>query len=116
MQAAAAKEPARRTINGQRMVLLDEAEYLRLKQLAKESEPLLPEPNARGNHAAREHVLADSARDILHARRRLGWTQAELARRAGIRVETLNRLEKARRHPSVATLGKIERALREAEE
>jgi transcriptional regulator with XRE-family HTH domain len=38
-----------------------------------------------------------------------------LARRAGIRPETLNRIEQAKRSPSVATVEKIDRALKAAE-
>jgi transcriptional regulator with XRE-family HTH domain len=44
----------------------------------------------------------------------LGLSQTELARRAGIRPETLNRLEQGRNKPSVPTIAKIDRALREA--
>jgi len=40
-----------------------------------------------------------------------GVSQAELARRAGIRAETLNRIERGRTTPDVATIAKIERAL-----
>lgn len=51
-------------------------------------------------------------RDIVSDRERLGWTQAELARRAGVRVETLNRIETGKRTPAVATIQKIDEALR----
>ena len=50
----------------------------------------------------------------LRARRRLGLSQAELARRAGIRPETLNRIEQGRNKPSVPTIAKIDRALKAA--
>ena len=43
-----------------------------------------------------------------------GLSQAELARRAGIRPETLNRLERCRTTPDTATIAKIERALEAA--
>jgi DNA-binding XRE family transcriptional regulator len=52
---------------------------------------------------------------ILRARRKLGLSQAELARRAGIRPETLNRIEQGRNKPSVPTIAKIDRALQAAE-
>jgi transcriptional regulator with XRE-family HTH domain len=51
-------------------------------------------------------------RDVVRDRERFGWSQAELARRAGVRVETLNRIETGRRTPSVATIEKIDEALR----
>ena len=67
--APAGARPTRRVINGKRMVLLEEAEYDRLKQKADEWEPLLPEPNADGNYPAREYMLASIARDIIRHRR-----------------------------------------------
>jgi transcriptional regulator with XRE-family HTH domain len=38
-----------------------------------------------------------------------------LARRAGIRPETLNRLEQGKHSPSIATVDKLDRALGRAE-
>ena len=104
-----------RTINGKRVVVLEEREYRRLKQKADEWEPLLPEPDVEGNYPAREYMLASIARSIIRHRRRAGLTQVELARRAGIRPETLNRIEQGKHSPSVSTVEKIERALKEAE-
>ncbi len=45
-----------------------------------------------------------------------GIVQAYLARRAGIRPETLNRLEQGRHTPTFATIDKLDRALTEAEQ
>jgi DNA-binding XRE family transcriptional regulator len=105
----------RRIINGQRMVVLPEDEFARLKQKADEWEPLLPEPLPDGNYPAREYMLASIARDIIRHRRRVGLTQVELARRAGIRPETLCRVESGKYSPTIGTVEKIDRALREAE-
>ncbi len=104
-----------RTLNGRRVVVLEVAEYDRLREKADEWEPLLPEPDAKGNYPAREYMLASIARDIIRHRRRAGLTQVELARRAGIRPESLNRIEQGKVSPSVATVEKIDKALREAE-
>jgi ribosome-binding protein aMBF1 (putative translation factor) len=112
---AHAKRAAYRTINGKRMVVLEEGEYRRLKQKADEWEPLLPEPDADGNYPAREYMLASIARSIIRHRRSAGLTQVELARRAGIRPETLNRIEQGKHSPNVSTVEKIERALKEAD-
>ena len=107
--------PPRRTVNGKRVVLLDEREYHRLLQKADEWEPLMPEPLPSGNYPAAEALAVIQARNILRARRTLGLSQAELARRAGIRPETLNRIEHGRNKPSVPTIAKIDRALQQAE-
>ncbi len=78
-------------------------------------EPLLPEPLPNGNYPAVEYARASLARKIVRHRRRLGLTQSELARGAGIRLETLNRIEHAQRSPAVATIKKIDRALKAAQ-
>jgi len=107
--------PQYRTVNGKRMVLLEESEYERLRRQADEWEPLLPPPDAKGNYPAVEALRVSLARKIIRRRRAAGLTQTELARRAGIRVETLNRIEQARHSPSVPTVAKIEKALLAAE-
>ena len=61
-----------------------------------------------------EYARASLARKIVKARRMAGLTQADLARRAGIRPETLNRIEKGRTTPDVATIARIERAIENA--
>jgi DNA-binding XRE family transcriptional regulator len=102
-------------VKGKRMVMLEEAEFDRLLRKADEWEPLLPEPDADGSYPALEALRVSLARKIVRERRRLGLTQVELARHAGIRPESLNRIEQGKVTPSVATVEKIDRALREAE-
>ena len=103
--------PERMTRNGRRLVVLEESEYERLRQKADEWEPSLPEPNADGNYPAVEALRVTLAWKIIRHRRRVGLTQAELARRAGIRLATLNRIEHGEQSPSIATIEKIDRAL-----
>jgi transcriptional regulator with XRE-family HTH domain len=43
-----------------------------------------------------------------------GLTQKALADAAGVRIETINRIEKARVTPDTATIAKIDRALKRA--
>jgi len=107
--------PKHVTRNGRRFVVLEESEYERLRRTADEREPLLPGPLPSGNYPAVEYLRASLARKIVHARRRAGLTQVELSRRAGIRPETLNRIEQGKHSPSMGTMEKIDRALREAE-
>ncbi|HEV7223650.1 MAG TPA: helix-turn-helix transcriptional regulator [Pirellulales bacterium] len=98
---------------GERLVVLPEAEFLRLTGEA--AEPPLPPPNARGNYPALETMRALMARDLVRSRRALGWSQAELARRAGVRAETLNRIEQGRHSASVSTIEKLDGALKAGE-
>lgn len=106
-------------LQGKRFIVMDEAEYERLLSRAAGKNdrglPRLPEPLEDGNYPAIEYARASVARDIIRARRRLGLTQAELARRAGVPVQALNQLEKAISTPSAATVRKIDRALRQAQ-
>jgi transcriptional regulator with XRE-family HTH domain len=55
------------------------------------------------------------ANKLIRRRRAAGLTQADLARRAGIRPETLNRIERAKASADVGTVEKIIRALEKAE-
>ena len=94
-------------------MILPEAEYLRL--LGEEAEPRLPAPDEKGRYPAVEAARAILARKLIRGRVALGWSQADLARKAGVRVETLNRLERGKHSPNVATVDKLSRALRAGE-
>ena len=90
-------------------------EYERFAQKADECDPPLPQPNERGNYPL-EALDIVMAQEITRARRKLGLTQAELARRASIRAETLNRIEQGKHSPNLRTMQKIDRALKRAQE
>lgn len=100
------------TLAGRRFVVVPENEYLRLRAAAGAEGPALPPTDAEGNYPAAEALKASIARSIIRQRRAAGLTQADLARRAGIRAETLNRIETGKHAPSVATLSRIEKALK----
>ena len=93
-------------LDGKRFVVLPEADYQRMMGV--------PPADSAGNRPAVAAMRAVLARDIVRDRERIGWSQAELARRAGIRVETLNRIETGKHTPSVATIEKIDAAFRAA--
>jgi len=84
-------------------------------RLAREKLPPLPQPNAEGNYPAIEYARASLARKIIRQRRAAGLTQADLARRAGIRPETLNRIERGKATPDIAMVEKIARAIEQAQ-
>jgi transcriptional regulator with XRE-family HTH domain len=66
-------------------------------------------------YPAVEYARASLARKLIRRRLKAGLTQAELARRAGIRAEALNRIEKGKTTPDVATIALLERALDHAQ-
>jgi len=76
--------------------------------------PELPGPNAAGLYPAVATARVLLARKLIRARLEAGLTRRGLARRAGVRLDTLRRLESGRHSPSVRAVDKIDRALREA--
>jgi DNA-binding XRE family transcriptional regulator len=99
-------------LEGRDYVILSRQEYDRLSGLAKAAElPPLPKADSYGNYPAVEYARASLARNIVRRRVQAGLTQVQLAKRAGIRAETLCRLERGQHTPSVATVARIERAL-----
>ena len=106
-------------IKGERFVIVPESEYDRMRELAREltegKGPSLPVPDAKGNVPAVEYARASLARKLVHDRRRVGMTQTELARRSGVRAETICRIEKGKSMPDLSTFNKIHRALEKAE-
>jgi transcriptional regulator with XRE-family HTH domain len=61
-----------------------------------------------------QYARATIARNLIRDRTAAGLTQRQLAKLAGVPVETLCRIETGRRTPSVPTIDKIDRALRKA--
>jgi ribosome-binding protein aMBF1 (putative translation factor) len=103
-------------IEGKRCVAIEESEFRRLERLARRAEnPLLPpfpSADAKGNVPAFEYMQVSIARDIIKERRALGLSQLQLAELAGLRQETLSRLESGKHSPTVRTVEKIDRALK----
>jgi len=82
--------------------LVPASEYQRLRRLA-----------AGGMQDAVEFGRQSIGRDLAAKRLAAKLSQAEVAARARIRVETLSRLENGRGNPTVGTVRKILRALGE---
>lgn len=106
-------------ISGRRFVIVPETEYDRLRQRADVAGdvdfPELPAKLPSGNYPAMEALRVGLARKLIKRRWAVGLSQAEVARRAGIRSETLNRIEKAKVTADTATVTKISRVLDKAE-
>ncbi|MFN9715295.1 MAG: helix-turn-helix domain-containing protein [Planctomycetota bacterium] len=101
-------------IEGKAYVLLPREEFERLSTLARAAElHPLPEPDAKGNFPAVEYATASLARKIIRDRAAAGLTQRKLAELAGISFENLCRIETGKHVPSVPTIEKIDRAIKE---
>jgi ribosome-binding protein aMBF1 (putative translation factor) len=90
------------------------AEQSPVRRAHLEGLPALPAPDAEGNYPAAEALDVVVARQIIRRRHAAGWSQVELAQRAGVRQETVSRVESGKHVPNVATVDKLDRALREA--
>ena len=62
-----------------------------------------PPRNPAGRRPAAAYILASIAREIVADRKSAGLTQQEVASRAGIRQETLSRIESGRHTPPMKT-------------
>ena len=111
------KRPGRRLTPKEEVSRL-RAEVTRLRTqvraLQRQATPVLPTPDADGNYPAAETLRAILAQQLVRRRQAAGWTQAELAARAGVRQETVSRLESGKHAPNVSTVDKLDRALKGA--
>lgn len=102
------------TLGGREYVIVPREDFERLTSLAKAADlPAMPKADASGNFPAAEYARASLARKIIKARAESGLTQRALAKLAGISFEHVCRIEGGKHTPSVATIAKIERALKQ---
>jgi predicted transcriptional regulator len=73
--------------------------------------PPLPAADAEGFRPAKEAVAAVIARTLIRRRVELGLEQTQLAKLAGVRVETISRLESGKHKPRRETIQRLEAAL-----
>ena len=108
-------KPARIKLEGREYIIVGRNEYERLLRLARVAEaPGSSLGGGRDTLPAVAYARASIARDVVRERVRVGLTQRELAARAGVRVETLCRIETGRHTASTATISKLEHALKQA--
>ena len=105
-------------VEGKRFVLLPETEYDRLCRGAGEAVaidedelPPLPKPDKHGRFPALEYGRISLARDLIRDRKGVGLSQQRLADLAGVRQETLSRIETGKHTASPRTVDKIMRAI-----
>lgn len=111
----------RLVIEGKRFVLVRESEYEQLCREAKrtvdvadEDLPPLPKPDKHGRYPAVEYTRISIARDLVRERKAVGLSQSELAAKAGVRQETISRIESGKHSVTVKTYDKIFNALERA--
>ncbi len=105
-------------VEGKRFVLLPEIEYDRLCREAgealtvgNEELPPLPKPDKNGRIPALEYARISLARDLIRERKSVGLSQQKLAELAGIRQETLSRIETGKHTATPKTVDKIMRVI-----
>ena len=108
-------------LGGRRLVLMDEAAYEDLRRRAglpaeiPDEGAALPTPAADGSVPAVAYARASIARSIRRDRLAAGLSQAELARRAGVRQETVSRLESGRHTITPRVFDRIDKVLRQSQ-
>lgn len=105
-------------IEGKQYVKLPASEYESLCGRAGEALaldesdlPPLPKPDKDGRFPALEYTRVALARDLIRDRKAAGLTQQQLGNLAGVRQETISRIESGKQSTSVQTIDRIEKAL-----
>jgi DNA-binding XRE family transcriptional regulator len=96
------------------IVVLTRDEFDRLAEKAGIFPPLPPE-DERGYSDALSFMDASIARTLIRRRIEAGLTQKALAKLAGVRLETISRLESAKHSPTRETVLRLDKALRKVE-
>jgi DNA-binding XRE family transcriptional regulator len=73
--------------------------------------PALPKPDKHGRFPALQYARISLARDLIRDRKGVGLSQQQLADLAGIRQETLSRIETGKHTANQRTVEKIMRVI-----
>lgn len=99
---------------GKRFVVLEASEYERLRAAAQlpHAGPELPKPDGRDYVPAIAYSRAAIAREIIARRRKAGLSVQALARKAKVKVATIERLEEGKTSVNVSAVDKLDKALK----
>lgn len=112
-QGVATIDCRRFELDGTRYVIVRESVFDLLCDQAGVGGDAAPDSRASPGFELDRQSLADK---LIRRRRTAGLSQAALARRAGIRPETLNRIERGHTTPDFATVRKLVVAINAAEQ
>ncbi|MCA9156280.1 MAG: helix-turn-helix transcriptional regulator [Planctomycetales bacterium] len=108
-------------IEGKQYVILPASDYESLcgragQSLALDESdlPPFPKPDKDGRFPALEYTRVSLARDLIRDRKAAGLTQRQLADLAGVRQETISRIESGKHSTSVRTIDRLEKGLAKA--
>lgn len=101
-------------LDGKKLVVLTQESFDELMERAGVLPPL-PSSDQDGNSDAVAFARAAIARKLVTRRITVGWTQKELAKRAGVRLETVCRLEGGKHSPTRETITRLDTALAKGE-
>lgn len=105
------------TLNGARFAVVRERSLKLLCRQAGVEPAAVSSPGGSAGDPGDATALdpAVLAGRLSERRKAVGLTQAELARRAGVRIETLNRIERGKTTPDFTTIRKLVEAIKQAE-
>ena len=101
------------TLDDKELVVLTREAFDELMEKAGVLPPL-PPSDRNGNSDAIEFARVSIARTLITRRIRAGWTQKELAKQAGVRLETISRVEGGKNSPTHETMLRLDAALKKA--
>jgi len=103
------------TLDGREYVLIPRKQWeaMSRRAVAETREMKAPPPLPNGSFTI-EHVRISLANKVAARRKTAGLTQAQLAKLARVRIETISRLENGLHMPSARTFDRIERVLNRA--
>lgn len=84
---------------------------VRIQKPVLKAMPPLPKRDANGRFPAVEYTRVSLARNLIRDRKSVGLSQERLAELAGIRQETISRLESGKHTATPGTIAKIDRVI-----
>src|SRR5436309_1257372 len=105
-------------IAGKGFVVVERSYFERTRaragEIIEDNLPPLPKPSTDGTYPALAYARASIARSLVRERRGASLSQQQLARLAGVRQETISRIESGKHTATVRIIDKLHRAVQRA--